>query len=86
MLLTLAGPATGAFTLTEPACEEDCGDSSDSGDCCACLCNTRSVTLPTLVATPAVEHMVVVAAAPATDRTPPDPEPDEILHVPRRAA
>jgi hypothetical protein len=85
MLLALTGSATGVFTLGEAACEEDCGDAADSGECCACPCTTRSVILACLVPPPTVEQVAGQAAVPAADRTPPDPEPDEILHVPRRA-
>jgi len=87
LLVVMAGPASGAFVLGEVACEEDCGDSGDTGDCCACLCNTRAPTvLPTSLGTPAADQPVERPALLAVDDAPPDPDPAEILHVPRRAA
>jgi hypothetical protein len=87
MLAMLAGPASGAFTVGEAACEEDCGDFGETGDCCACLCNTRSVTvLPISIGAPATDQPVEWPVRVAVDEAPPDPEPAEILHVPKRAA
>lgn len=87
MLLVMAGPASGAFAMGEAACEDDCGDAGETGDCCACLCNTRSVTvLPGPVARPAIDCPVVRPVIATADDAPPDPEPAEILHIPKRAA
>ena len=87
MLLVMAGPASGAFALGEAACEDDCGDTDETGDCCACLCNTRSITvMPGSVAAPATDRPVVGPAIATADDAPPDPEPTEILHIPKRAA
>jgi hypothetical protein len=87
MLVVMAGPASGAFALAEAACQDDCGDTGETGDCCACLCNTRSITvLPGPVTAPAIDRPVVRSAIAITDDAPPDPEPAEILHVPKRAA
>ena len=86
-LLVMAGPASGASSMGEAACEDDCGDAGVTGDCCPCLCNTRSVTiLPGPVVGPAIVRPVVRPAIAAADDAPPDPEPAEILHVPKRAA
>lgn len=86
VLLVVAGPATGAFAAGEAACEEGCGDPGGTADCCACPCNTRSVTvLGAPLRTPAADRPIVRPAAEVSDDAPADPEPDEILHVPRRA-
>ena len=87
LLLVMAGPASGAFTLGEAACEDDCGDSGDTGDCCACPCNTSSVTvLPAPMGVPATDQLVERAIRLAAEDAPPDPEPADILHIPKRAA
>jgi hypothetical protein len=87
LLLVMAGPVSGTSTMSEAACEDDCGDSGDAGDCCACLCNTRSVTVLSAPALePAAEDPVVRPALVAADDAPPDPEPADILHIPKRAA
>jgi hypothetical protein len=86
LLFVMAVPASGAVTLLEAACEEDCGDSGDAGDCCACLCNIRSVALLTSrVTRPASDQPVVRPPIGRADEAPPDPEPAEILHIPKRA-
>jgi hypothetical protein len=93
VLLLLVGSTTGLFSIVEEACTEDCGDDDAGGACCpstclSCVCAGRSIPVVAPHASiPSGEVAAVVGAAlAASDDTPPDPDPHEILHVPRRSA
>jgi hypothetical protein len=89
MVALMAGSATGVLSAFEDECVENCGDDDAGGPCCpaacsSCLCTGRAPTvLPgALPALGVVESHDALCALVTTD-TPPEPDPSEILHVPR---
>jgi hypothetical protein len=86
MVRVSAAPVVRAFLECVEGCADDGADGKCSPLCQDCACCARSVVAPARVQAvdvlPIVSHTLLAFQR---DRTPPSPEPREILHIPKPA-